>query len=785
MFSLPFPQQRTQFEVDLSGQPDTCNGMKPYVGEHKSDFHNLFDGSRSVDSNVPLHNDYSLALRLMVQDFKDGRQVSEQSTERIIDDIKPLNELLSPELHDEFNRIIGDIENRTQLRDGEIYSPLTLDDNQLAKEVDKWTVGLLKELGLSNKEASTKERRNERHQVQAQVDFYFSSLLDLRNSQIFVQEVQKFFQGNNAASQNRRGFIKDLSSRYPLSHHQVSQLVDIVEPNRYSPSQICKVLKSMGKEYKLANRKGQLVGTSMKFAAASLASSLSGYMRQSALGVPIGNTLMRLSVGIGVNARNSKVELLQDMKKELNQRCADALLMKQFGDIDESKFAEIHTALSRGRGASYDLLSNLIADMGPQALGVGSSLGFMGLLHPALGLASLSSLPMVLYRTRQFLPKFEDLQRLERQSQQANAEHVQSITDSAENVLTSPNPDLIADELKNGLNEQDGYSLDIEKLNIEMHQCFEGLFWNAMIASSVAGVGLWGVGEISEGEVFASSSIAAGVQNPLLNLIANSTRFLVALQQVQEMEEVLQSGETVSLAEDAAKPDISTLPSHDIEVRGLEFTGEDGTTVLKDINLKVKQGDFMTITGRSGGGKSTLLKCLLGLYKPTNGSVCIGGIPREELRQNGKSSVKSMISACNQNPVYLPHKTLRENLLLYSKEKVDDGKIKGVLDQLGLSEFRDKLDDKLERPSGGQRLRIGLASALLRGNGDTKILILDEPTSGLDFQTREEIIDCLKKLHDERDDLTIICVTHSKEVRDAIGNNFDLSDYINRQGASS
>ena len=256
---------------------------------------------------------------------------------------------------------------------------------------------------------------------------------------------------------------------------------------------------------------------------------------------------------------------------------------------------------------------------------------------------------------------------------------------------------------------------------------------------------------------------------------------LQQLQLVQQMEEVIQSGKTISLEEDLQKPAFSTLDNHDIEFRDLDFTGDNGEKIITNLNLTVSQGDFITITGISGEGKSSLVKCLLGMNKPSHGSITFGGVERDELRHYGKDSLKASVSACGQSPKVLGHLSLRENLTLYSKANLSDEQIHKTLDQLGLGDFKDRLDEPITKPSGGQKARIGIARALLKGNGDTKILVLDEPTSGLDIETRAGVIDTLQKLKEKRKDLTIICVTHNKEVKDAVGNNFDLSDYKRSQ----
>lgn len=763
MFSLNFPHQSSDYESSLRLKSQSCTGMKPYVSEHKTDFHAIF----STDKNdSPVHNEYALALRLLIEDFKNCEATHAGNK---VSDLPEFHEQLSDQVYEQLSDILSEINNQASIPETGKYKPLKF-DGELADKIDAWTESITRELAVDDE--------YKKNQLKGQVDFFFDSLIDKKNSDVFVEEVKNFFTGNNNASQGRKEFIAELSSRYPVNKRQIAQLIDLIEPNRYSLKNMINVLVSMNKEYEISSKKMELAGTAGRFMAGALAGALGSFAKSSAFGIFLGNALIRGSVSLSHSGRMKQINLLEGVKSKLNHRIAEALMLSEFGNVDDEKFAEIHTILGRGRASTAGLISTLIGRTTPLLMTLGSSLGFMGAIHPLLGVASLSSLPFMVRKAAQFLPKYDDLQRMQRESQKESTQNVKDITDTAEDVLTSPNPDLISEDLEASLNKEDEHSIEMQKLNHQLQHSFESIFWNTLTATGALGYGLYRGGEISEGQAISSSFIAGGIASPFLNLVVQSTDLLTSLQRVQEMEELIYSGEKISLEEDALRPGVSSLDNFDIEFKNLDFVGDDNKVILEDISLYIPQGSFLTITGRSGGGKSTLMKCLLGLYKPTNGSVNIGGVPRNELRQNGEDSVKASIACSGQAPKVLSGKTLRENLTLYSYSTPDDEKLKEVLVQLGLSEFVDKLDEPITKPSGGQRARIGIARALLKGDGSSKIIVLDEPTSGLDIETRGEVVDTLQKLHEDRGDLTIICVTHNDVVKQRIGNNFDLSHYL-------
>ncbi|MFD2758085.1 ABC transporter ATP-binding protein [Gulosibacter faecalis] len=191
-----------------------------------------------------------------------------------------------------------------------------------------------------------------------------------------------------------------------------------------------------------------------------------------------------------------------------------------------------------------------------------------------------------------------------------------------------------------------------------------------------------------------------------------------------------------------------------LEVEGLtkEFQRDDMATVaLRDFNLTIEQGTFVTILGRSGCGKSTMLNLLSGLSKPTAGEVRHNGV-----RHTGPTPE---IGYLTQSDTLMPWRTVRRNvempLEVAGKNKDERKEIAlDLLSRVGLEGFEDSYPREL---SGGMRRRASLARMLAYG-ADT--VLMDEPFGALDAQLRHELQGELLRLYQEVSDNTVVFVTH-------------------------
>ena len=203
--------------------------------------------------------------------------------------------------------------------------------------------------------------------------------------------------------------------------------------------------------------------------------------------------------------------------------------------------------------------------------------------------------------------------------------------------------------------------------------------------------------------------------------------------------------------------------------------GDTKTRVLKEVSLKVFQGEFVSIMGRSGSGKSTLLYILGGLDKPTSGSVFINGMDISKFNDEKMSRIRRQhVGFVFQFYNLIPNLNVEENImlpLLLDGKKMQDYKkpLKDILDIVGLSDRRKHTPRQL---SGGQQQRVAIARALI---GNPEILFADEPTGNLDSRTGAEIMSLLQNINRERKQ-TIIMVTHSPEAAKCSSRIITISD---------
>ena len=202
-----------------------------------------------------------------------------------------------------------------------------------------------------------------------------------------------------------------------------------------------------------------------------------------------------------------------------------------------------------------------------------------------------------------------------------------------------------------------------------------------------------------------------------------------------------------------------------IEIQHLSktFAGADGSVeALRDINLKINDGDIFGIIGMSGAGKSTLVRCINMLERPSSGTVLINGrdigaLSAEELRK-----VRRRTTMIFQSFNLLMQRTCLANICfpleLAGMKKAEAKKRAGeLLELVGLSEKANAYPAQL---SGGQQQRIAIARALAT---DPEVLLCDEATSALDPKTTRSILELIKQIN-ERLGITVIIITHQMSV---------------------
>lgn len=181
--------------------------------------------------------------------------------------------------------------------------------------------------------------------------------------------------------------------------------------------------------------------------------------------------------------------------------------------------------------------------------------------------------------------------------------------------------------------------------------------------------------------------------------------------------------------------------------------------ILKDVNLTINRGAFMGLLGPNGGGKTTLIKLILGLLKPDRGSIHLLGEPLESFKDwNRIGFVSQKANSFNKGfpatvyEVVSMGLTAKVGYLKFFTKKHKE-RIYQAIDQVGLSNF---IHENIGNLSGGQQQRVFIARALV---SDPELLILDEPTVGIDYKNVERFYELLYQLNTEQH-ITLLLVTH-------------------------
>jgi len=199
-----------------------------------------------------------------------------------------------------------------------------------------------------------------------------------------------------------------------------------------------------------------------------------------------------------------------------------------------------------------------------------------------------------------------------------------------------------------------------------------------------------------------------------------------------------------------------------IEVVHVSFAYE-GNTVLENVSLNVHLGDYLGVVGPNGGGKTTLLKIMLGLLQPQKGSVKLFGQEISKFKDWYKIGyVPQKATSFDPNfpatvfEIVSMGRFGKRGLFKFLTKK-DKDIIQSSINEVGMSGFEKRLIGDL---SGGQQQRIFIARALA---GEPEVIFLDEPTTGVDQATEEQFYEMLRHLNEERN-LTLVLVSHDIDV---------------------
>jgi len=491
----------------------------------------------------------------------------------------------------------------------------------------------------------------------------------------------------------------------------------------------------------------------------------------------------------GGSARKAFDKETLSIRIHVNDRVANSVFMRDFEFMQDKKPAEILNIIDRGKQGTMDLINVTYTEIIPHLTAViaASIAGFS--VDKTGGILGLLRLPILYWNNKRTASSILANRHTELLRKDTVDTSVMNSLQSIEVVKTSDTMEDAIAELGNVMQERDEMIIASSKKHISRRQqelVFSTFFED--IAPLVLGYLDYlksTQSDIKVGEAafmahnqyrtisFQQRSIG-GHASSLMRVFSEIIQ--PALQDIARMEELLGSYDQLDkpdgILEQGRMP-VSELMDFDIRVRNLRFKN-----ILHDVSMDIPQGSFITLRGASGLGKTTFLRHLVGLYRAGADTVQYGGKDINSIKKYGPESLYTKLAYVNQQSLYFENMTLRENLLLWTKKEVSDGRLKQVLSDLRLEYLQDRLDSTAKHFSGGELRRIGVARALLK---DPKVLFLDEPTANLDDQSARQVLQIIKDMRKNRPDMTVVAVTHDPNF-EAIAERIVDFDTINVAG---
>jgi len=215
-----------------------------------------------------------------------------------------------------------------------------------------------------------------------------------------------------------------------------------------------------------------------------------------------------------------------------------------------------------------------------------------------------------------------------------------------------------------------------------------------------------------------------------------------------------------------------------ISVKGVSKVfkvGEENFTALRDINLEIDSGSFMSFVGPSGSGKTTILNLIGGLDVPTTGNIFfkntkLSAMNRNQMAQYRRKNIGFIFQTYNLFPVYSVYENILFPLLLSgSKEKDARERVMNIINKVGLS---DQVKKRPSQLSGGQCQRVAIARALVK---DPLLILADEPTANLDSKNSLQILELMSELNQQYK-AAVVFSTHDEKVTRYVRREVGLED---------
>ncbi|SFY00665.1 ABC-type multidrug transport system, ATPase and permease component [Ruminococcus sp. XPD3002] len=450
---------------------------------------------------------------------------------------------------------------------------------------------------------------------------------------------------------------------------------------------------------------------------------------------------------------NSK--LILKSINELKTFCLNKIFSRSGEFFSNNEYGELYTAIESDTSSFCGfIMSNIFSILYTVSL-LAFYVTYLAILNWKLLLAIMAIQPLVLIFQLIFAPKIMKKSQQHRDNNVKYDSILQTIISNPVELIMSGMKEKSFKKLMKSINDtyDSGKSLSfVHSLSAHIIQ-----FLSAFTTCLVIGLGGYFVlqGKMTIGVlvVFISSS------DKLIKIIASISDLTFDFSEVKPIYKRL-SNYLNYTSEDNEELVLSS-DQNDIVFQNVDFSYDEGTEILRNVNCCFKTGKKYGIIGKTGEGKSTIIKLLFNLWKPSRGKILIGGKKIDHLDKN---SISESIMYVSANPIMF-NDTIYNNIVMNSTD-INEERIYDMLRKLKLYDDITKLNDNIQSVIGdngttlstGQRQRLAIARALL---SDKQIIIMDEPTSSIDSETEKEV---MKTIYNELSDKTLIIITHDEQI---------------------
>jgi ATP-binding cassette subfamily B protein len=427
-----------------------------------------------------------------------------------------------------------------------------------------------------------------------------------------------------------------------------------------------------------------------------------------------------------------------------------------YGVFEDQRSGELLQKLQKARLDAQQLIISFVDVVFVSLVGVAFVLAYAFFVNWIIGLAYFLVIP-IMGTALFFLGR--KIKAIQKNIVIESANLAGSTTETIRNVELVKSLGLEEQETKrlNAVNDK-VLQLELSKLTVIRKLSFtQGTIVNAM-RSAILFVMLWLIvlGHITLGQFLTLWFYSFAIFNPLGDIGTVAAQYQESKGSMEKLEEIL----SIPPEKKPANP-VAVGPLTSVVFKNVEFGYADGSVpALKSVNLAVESGETVAFAGYSGSGKTTMVKLLVGLYRPTKGKILLNGVDATTIDYDALRRRVGYVSQDTQ----LFAGSIRENLLFINPSATDDD-CWAALRSAAVADVADRGGKGLEtrigegglKLSGGERQRLAIARALLR-NPD--LIIFDEATSSLDSITEKSITDTIKEIAKSRPNLITVMVAH-------------------------